>query len=568
MIKDKKDDSPIYRLLVIQTESLERQFQSLMALSAARRLYPQLEIYFLTDRDIAEPVRSVSWIKQVYEIDSKKLIKPIILGHLKPNQVIGELSKELKPVINTAWDFIFNWSYSKSSSYLAALIPALVKSGYTRSSDDKILMNDDWSQYFFSVIQNNYSQNIHAIDILTTQLLTTLQIYIGESKKCENESVTSKMFFDKIELDCPIVLWERTRHWVGVQYDHFSEKFEFKNFIETLLLRNPDCSIILFGNDKYKSEVEKMLNESLFDSSRVISEVGPLRFSRWASIIGECSAIITSDPKTSQLASLLGTRVYYFASRGDDIFRSAPYGNGHVLVKGIKENKNSPEMLAQDVYEIWSYYSKRGFFKNESCLEVLQSKIRPLDEGGGVVYKEITEGVLDFENWFSLVLGYVVRKWYCGWVPALGQELHRNQVDLKLIQEVRKLKEATSAFIKITENSIKILEKLKEKSSKLPSESIMLLEDRYEIVSLNEQLQESYLLIERLGGVQKPFNVLSDLLKGMMHNLKSDQISEMSHEALRNFQKLKEAGEMIEDWVEYTLWLGKPQIISSSVSIP
>ena len=192
----KKVQQPV-RCLVIQLARLGDTLQSLMALKAAKQLYPQLEIHFLARERFASAARRVPWIEEVITLPTDDLLGPVVRGEAAERQALLGLAQWLSPLIEEPWDLLMNWSYSDASSYLTAMIPATVKLGYTRAKDQAFSCSDGWSHYMQAIVQGRVDQNIHLTDILTTQLLTALQIHVGDPVDAGDQPVIADFTADE-----------------------------------------------------------------------------------------------------------------------------------------------------------------------------------------------------------------------------------------------------------------------------------------------------------------------------------------------------------------------------------
>jgi ADP-heptose:LPS heptosyltransferase len=65
------------RCLVIQFARLGDTIQSLMALRAAKQLYPNLEIHFIARERFAEAAKRVSWIQKVIPFPTEAILSGV-----------------------------------------------------------------------------------------------------------------------------------------------------------------------------------------------------------------------------------------------------------------------------------------------------------------------------------------------------------------------------------------------------------------------------------------------------------------------------------------------------------
>src|SRR4051812_8204494 len=135
------------RCLVIQLARIGDTLQSLMALRAAKQLYPELEIHFIAREKFAVAAKRVPWIQNVITLPTDKLLSPMLSGEKNETEALADLARWLSPLVGQPWDFVVNWSYSDASSYLTALLPGRVKLGFTRRLDTSFTCADGWSHY-------------------------------------------------------------------------------------------------------------------------------------------------------------------------------------------------------------------------------------------------------------------------------------------------------------------------------------------------------------------------------------------------------------------------------------
>src|SRR3954463_14173287 len=93
-----KPVAPI-RCLVIQLARLGDTLQSLMALRAAKQLYPELEITFVARERFAAAASRVPWIAQVVTLPTDELLAPVLSGEKKDVEMIPELARWLAPLV-------------------------------------------------------------------------------------------------------------------------------------------------------------------------------------------------------------------------------------------------------------------------------------------------------------------------------------------------------------------------------------------------------------------------------------------------------------------------------------
>src|SRR5690349_8961652 len=103
------------RCLVVQLARLGDTLQSLMAIRAAKQLYPQLEIYFLSRERFSSAAIRVPWIKKVITLPTDTLLGPVIGQQKSEIQAMGDIARWIAPLVKDPWDILVNWSFSEAS---------------------------------------------------------------------------------------------------------------------------------------------------------------------------------------------------------------------------------------------------------------------------------------------------------------------------------------------------------------------------------------------------------------------------------------------------------------------
>lgn len=587
------------RIAVIQLARLGDTIQSLMALRAAQQLYPELEITFIAHESFAGAAERCPWISRVISLPTEDFVRPMMSGTRTAQSMIPEIAGWVEPILNQTFDVVINWTYSEASSFLAGILPARVRLGYTRRRDGSLSVIDGWSHYIHSVVQTETLQSIHLTDILTTQLLTALQIHFDEPiEDANNQSVTSKSFFEIQKVTSVCEGWNQPgTRWIAIQLGASSaEKMwdpaEWAKLASKILRRHDDTRIILLGGEKEKElearffdalrteERSSGKNSSVFEK-RVFSKVGKTSFDLWAQILADAQWVLSTDTAALHLASVLGTRVLNVSIGGVRFRETGPYGNGHYVVKSASREK---PLNSDAVYAVWTYASTEWQHRRETPIfehfknlgnstlftdvEVYRSKIRASEGGGGIYYEALSDGKLSMENWYSQVLGHLAREWYCGWVPPVGQELDRAEVSMELVQNLRKLSEGIEVLDKIYGETIRSAEELLRKTKSLKSENLMKVSDREKIHELGKKLEELDGLSERVGSTQEPLLPIHRLGKILMHNLTGKRIADVAEETVGVYRFLRVGITGLRNWTDHTLGLARPVAVETRAPSP
>ncbi|OFZ82464.1 MAG: hypothetical protein A2583_01670 [Bdellovibrionales bacterium RIFOXYD1_FULL_53_11] len=548
-----------------------------MALKAVKQLYPELELHMVVRERFEAAAKKVHWLDGVFTLPTRQLIGPVLTGENTIRQSLGDAARWVSPLVEKPWDFVVNWSFSSASSYLAGLVPAFVKLGYSRRTDNTFACEDGWSQYMQAFVQDRVDQNIHVTDILTTQLLTALQIHLGEPENVGNNTVTSKAFFatdppPREVFDSPFT------KWIAIQLGASQKEKTWKagswaRTASIIMNNHPECGIILLGGREERELETAFMNSLEADfagNGRVRSFVGATDFDKWASIIGSCQWLFSADTAAVHLASVLGTRVLNVSVGPVKLAETGPYGNGHYVVSSAHE-----DVTPEAVYAAWSYGSgewshnlRVPFEKHAEGLgigkdvlsnaRVQRSKIRPSEEGGGVVYEPMIKRELRVGEWIGMAMGHIARTWYCGWTPAVGSEITRDLVSRTLVQSLRQAEKQLAVLSRLLVEGHLMASSISRKSMSLHSQKIMDVRDRMEIQELGAKLAELDQHIDAATASHVVLEPIGKMSKVLMHNLHGNSLVEISRASAAAYQQLNHGAGILRDWIKHTLSLARP----------
>ena len=161
-------------ILIVQMGEIDEVFRSLMALKAIKHLYPEIKLHFATRKEVSAPLKRVDWLSSVIETPT---FQPA-------EDPVARVAVWIDQVINQHYDILANWTFNSRFARMAgtatSLIPAMVKLGDYVREDMVVASYDAWSMYRQAWLKSDITQDIHHTDIITTQLLTALQIHAGD----------------------------------------------------------------------------------------------------------------------------------------------------------------------------------------------------------------------------------------------------------------------------------------------------------------------------------------------------------------------------------------------------
>lgn len=554
-------------ILVIQMGGVEEVFRSLMALKAVRHLYPEMSIHVISRKETSGPLKRVEWLDSVIETPQFS----------KNEDPVVKVAQWIDQVIHKNYDVLANWTYSEKYGRMAAiatsLIPALIKVGEYVREDASIGSCDAWSMYRQSWARDEQiEQDIHHTDIITTELLTILQIHAGDPAPDVGASVvTSKYFFKTGISELPTAWLTRPKSlkWVAVHAASLPDRAS--EFIQMVLRRNPDYGVAVIG-DEFVGDA--------FQSERVVSLGAELHFDALTNILTHTAWLVSGKHPIVDLASLMNVRVFYSPPQSASEYslkwtEEGPYGNGHVTL--VSESEWRPEVA----YAAWSYYQSEWFHKNTltveghfqnlalsdaiPTLQIFKSRIRPVNEGGGVCYEVVAGQTRDYEAWIYRVRGQMARAWFCGWLPSIDQEVAKLNLSPDLIKKIRAVNESIQMLEKLALQGRSTAVELGQLAQKNKSGYLMSIEDRDLIEDYGKRLLEVESLINRVVQVQPELRCLLRWYQQMMHNLESPTVAGMAKETVHAFDLMSEGVELLSAYTRKTLEIAKPKAVNTHV---
>jgi hypothetical protein len=553
-------------ILVVQMGGVEEVLRSLMALKAIKHLYPEIRLQVMARPGSADPLKRVEWIDQVLET-------PKFQSGEEP---LSKTALWINEVINQNYDILANWTSQSKHSRMAAiatsLIPAVVKLGDYIREDMTQGSHDAWSMYRASWLQGKVEQDIHYTDLVTTQLLTALQIHAGDpSPDVASSTVTSKYFFKTTTLGTPITWMDRPKglKWIAIHTESAPERAP--EWMEMVLRRNPDYGILLIGD-----QVEFETSEN----ARVIRIKDEIHFDALVTILSQCSWLLSGQHPIVDLASLINLRVFYSAIPEGRAFNliwteTGPYGNGHVSF--VSQDEWKPELA----YAAWSYYQSEWFHKNSLTLQghfenlglaeslkeiqIYKSRIRPSSEGGGVCYEQSAGKIQEFEAWIYRVRGQMARAWFCGWLPSIDQEVAKLSLSPGLIKRIRSVNESILVIERLVNESRATAVSLANLAQKTKNSYLMSVEDRTHIEESGKKLLEVEELMSRVTHLEPEMHCLLMWYQQLIHNLSSETLFGMAKETVQAFDLVTEGLDLLAAYTQKTLERAKPKSVSSSI---
>jgi ADP-heptose:LPS heptosyltransferase len=152
-------------IALLQLTRLGDLIQTVQAVQNFKNAHPNYRMVLIARSQFAKPLNFVlnKYFDAVYTIDTQTIFQDHqTAGLSKSLNGINSFLNELK---NEKIDALINLSFSKSSSYLSSLIPAQHKIGSFHDFNNKVQINDKWSQILYSTVMRGALNPFSLVDL-------------------------------------------------------------------------------------------------------------------------------------------------------------------------------------------------------------------------------------------------------------------------------------------------------------------------------------------------------------------------------------------------------------------
>lgn len=157
--------NPVVTLAIVQTTRFGDLIQTAQAVEELKKIHPEYRVILIARSQFAKPLEFVlqKMFDKTYYLDTRKIFANSEINGLKTsldgiNQFLAEISHETIEVL-------INLSFSKSSSYLSSLIKSVHKIGPFFDFDNKMQINDKWSQFLYATVMRGSLNPFSLVDL-------------------------------------------------------------------------------------------------------------------------------------------------------------------------------------------------------------------------------------------------------------------------------------------------------------------------------------------------------------------------------------------------------------------
>ena len=279
-------------IAILQLTRFGDLIQTVQAIKSFRISHPAYRMVLIARSRFAKPLNFLlnKYFDAIYTIDTQSIFQD--------NQIDG-LSKTLKGInsflneLNTEKiDALINLSFSKSSSYLTSLISAQHKIGSFHDFNNKVQINDKWSQILYSSVMRGSLNSYALVDLFKN--IIGIKHTESPSTSPENLGLRSNLIVMHPFASSERKAWKAEK-WVEVIYKAFKD--------------NDKCKITIVGakDEVLKSQliIENPLLKAF--SSRLLNLTGKTSIEELSQLISNAKLFVGHDSMVGHLAALNNT---------------------------------------------------------------------------------------------------------------------------------------------------------------------------------------------------------------------------------------------------------------------
>ncbi len=278
-------------IAIIQITRLGDLIQTFQATRDLKKTYPNYRLVLIARSQFANPLKFLlsEAFDEIYCLDTQAIFKD------KNTKGVKSASQELNSFLgllkNESIDVLINLSYSKTSNYLSSLITSHYKIGSYFDHNNRLVINDKWSQMLYSTVLRGDLNPFSLVDLYKSI------IGIKEAKK-PNLKLASKERSKTIIIH-PFASSERkswkVEKWVEVIYKTLKENEGHNIHIVGAKNEHPKAQLI----------VENPLLKTF--SNRILNKVGKTNILELYNDLSQATLFVGHDSMVGHLASLTDT---------------------------------------------------------------------------------------------------------------------------------------------------------------------------------------------------------------------------------------------------------------------
>jgi ADP-heptose:LPS heptosyltransferase len=151
------------KIAIIQTTRIGDVIQTSIAANQLKKENPNVELILITRRKFAQGLEFLTkkTFDKIYYFD----LKDFISNDSSLDESVNKLDSFFDEINSNSLNLVVNFSFSKSSSYIASKIKAPNRLGLYRNKKNQVCIDDQWSQFVYSNVMNGDLNPYNLVDI-------------------------------------------------------------------------------------------------------------------------------------------------------------------------------------------------------------------------------------------------------------------------------------------------------------------------------------------------------------------------------------------------------------------
>ncbi len=275
--------------------------QTTPVLKGLRKRYPDARLHLIIKHRFRAVPELLPELDQVHEIDGDHLAEVLS----DPNYSFLERFKAVREIIRglqqTRFDFVVNFTHSRSSAALLSLMNAEEMVGFQTDRIGQRIIEDPWLSHMSTLVKTRRLSRINLVDIYLGGAGIP-----GQGGPLEVRIPNSARAFAKDR-----VPENGTRVAVQLAGSTNNRSWTVDHYARTLRRLNqllPDLQIVLVGVDSERSAAEELVSQC--SDLSFTDLVGATRIDELAGVLERVDLLLTGDTGTMHLAAATGTTTF------------------------------------------------------------------------------------------------------------------------------------------------------------------------------------------------------------------------------------------------------------------
>ena len=152
-------------IAILQLTRFGDLIQTAQAISELKIQYPEYRVVLIAREKFAKPLEFIfqNLVDKIYFLNTQQIFNNA--ESLGLNSAVSHLNKFLLEFSGEAIDVLVNLSFSKSSAYLSTLIKSKHKIGAYFDFNNRMCIDDKWSQMLFSTVMRGSLNPFSLVDL-------------------------------------------------------------------------------------------------------------------------------------------------------------------------------------------------------------------------------------------------------------------------------------------------------------------------------------------------------------------------------------------------------------------